>query len=75
MADVWDNIEIETVTLTRVQTDTKAPTFTSLSVGEGIQVQQIPLRGGYIIYSEPILVTDERLVMRGRLTDEAGSPV
>ena len=72
VADVWDNIEIETVTLTRVQTDTKAPTFTSLSVGEGIQVQQIPLRGGYIVYSEPIVVTDESLVMRGRLTDESG---
>ena len=72
VADVWDNIEIETVTLTRVQTDTKAPRFASLSVGEGIQVQQIPLRGGYLVYSEPIVVTDERLVMRGRLTDESG---
>ena len=72
VADVWDNIEIETVTLTRVQTDTEAPIFTSLSVGEGIQVQQIPVRGGYLAYSTPIVVTNERPIMRGRLTDESG---
>ena len=72
VADEWDNIEIETVTLTRIQADTEAPRFTSLSVGEGIQVQDIPVRGGYLAYNNPIVVANERLVMRGRLTDESG---
>ena len=72
VADEWDNIEIETVTLTRIQADTEAPRFTSLSVGEGIQVQDIPMRGGYLLHSDPIVVANEGLVMRGRLTDESG---
>ena len=72
VADEWDNIEIETVTLTRIQADTEAPRFTSLSVGEGIQVQNIPVRGGYLAYNTPIVVVNEGLVMRGRLTDESG---
>ena len=72
VADEWDNIEIETVTLTRIQADTEAPRFTALSVGEGIQVQQIPVRGGYLAYNKPIVVANERLVLRGRLTDESG---
>ena len=72
VTDVWDNIEIETLTLTRPKADTTAPRFISLSVGEGIQVQQIPVRGGYLAYSELIVVSNERPIMRGRLIDESG---
>ena len=73
VADEWDNIEIETVTLTRIQADTEAPRFTSLSVGEGIQVQQIPVRGGYLAYNTPIVVANEGLVMRDGSPMKAGS--
>ena len=46
VTDEWENHELKTFTITRIQTDTKAPTFTSLAVGEGVWVQQIPVRGG-----------------------------
>ena len=72
VTDKWNNHELETLTITRIQADTEAPRFTSLSVGEGIQVQQIPMRGGYLTYSNPIVVTNEGSILRGGLTDESG---
>ena len=72
VTDKWNNHELETLTITRIQADTEAPRFTSLSVGEGIQVQQIPMRGGYLTYTDPIVVTHESSILRGRLTDESG---
>ena len=58
VTDEWKNHELETLTLTRIQADTEGPMFISLDVGEGIQVQQIPVRGGYLVPDTPVVVSN-----------------
>ena len=73
VTDKWDNHELETLTLTRVQADTTAPRFLSLSVGEDSQqVQRIPIRGGDLINTAPIVVSNVTTVIRGSLFDDSG---
>lgn len=70
--DQWGNVELETVTLVRVQADTEAPTFVSLSIGEEDGTHEFPLRGGYIEADASIRMTNQHIAIRGMLADDSG---